>query len=95
MDNGYLILDVQSCPTLWNPIDCSPPGSSVYGIMQARILEWIAISLSTAPSTLRDWIQVSSISCGNRRVLYHQATWKAHKQKEGRHNKRNEKDDVK
>ena len=34
----------QSCPTLWDPVDCSPPGSSVHGILQARILEWVAIS---------------------------------------------------
>ena len=34
----------QSCPTLYNPMDCSPPGSSVHGILQARILEWVAIS---------------------------------------------------
>ena len=34
---------LQWCPTLWNPVDCSPPGSSVYGILQARILEWVAI----------------------------------------------------
>ena len=33
----------QSCPTLCNPIDCSPPVSSVHGILQARILEWVAI----------------------------------------------------
>ena len=36
----------QSCPTLCNPVDCSPPGSSVRGILQARILEWVAISFS-------------------------------------------------
>ena len=35
----------QSCPTLSNPMDCSPPGSSVHGLLQARILEWVAISL--------------------------------------------------
>ena len=34
----------QSCPTLCNPVDCSPPGSSIHGILQARILEWVAIS---------------------------------------------------
>ena len=34
----------QLCPTLYNPLDCSPPGSSVHGISQARILEWVAIS---------------------------------------------------
>ena len=37
----------QSCPTLCYPVDCSPPGSSVHGIFQARILEWVAISFST------------------------------------------------
>ena len=37
---------LQSCPTLCNPMDCSPPGSSVHGILQARILEWVAISFS-------------------------------------------------
>ena len=37
---------LQSCPTLWDPMDCSPPGSPVPGILQARILEWVAISFS-------------------------------------------------
>ena len=36
----------QSCPTFCDPMDCSPPGSSVHGILQARILEWVAISFS-------------------------------------------------
>ena len=36
----------QSCPALCNPVDCSPPGSSVHGILQARVLEWVAISFS-------------------------------------------------
>ena len=36
----------QSCPTLYDPVDCSPPGSCVHGILQARILEWVAISFS-------------------------------------------------
>ena len=49
----------QSCPTLCNPMDCSLPGSSVHGIFQARILEWIAISFSRS-SRPRDWTQVSS-----------------------------------
>ena len=39
---------LQSCPTLWDPIDGSPPGSPVPGILQARTLEWIAISFSNA-----------------------------------------------
>ena len=39
---------LQSCPTLWDPRDGSPPGSSVPGILQARIPEWVAISFSSA-----------------------------------------------
>ena len=50
-----------SCPTLCNPLDCSPPGSSVHGIFQARILEWVTISFSRRSSWLRDWTQVSCI----------------------------------
>ena len=38
----------QLCPTLWDPMDLGPPGSSIYGIFQARILEWVAISFSNA-----------------------------------------------
>ena len=41
---------LQSCPTLCNPMDCSPPGFSVHGILQARILEWVAVSFSGALS---------------------------------------------
>ena len=41
---------LQSCPTLCNPIDSSPPGSSLPGILQARILEWVAISFSKSLS---------------------------------------------
>ena len=41
----------QSCPTLSNPMDCSPPGSSVPGIFQARVLEWGAIAFSEAVCT--------------------------------------------
>ena len=51
----------QSCPTLCDPMDCSPPGSSVHGIHQARILEWIAISFSRGSSQPRDRTQVSHI----------------------------------
>ena len=40
----------QLCPTLCDPVDCSPPGSSVHGILQARILEWVAISFSKGSS---------------------------------------------
>ena len=40
------VLASQSCPTLCSPIDCSPPGSSVHGILQERILEWVAVPFS-------------------------------------------------
>ena len=48
------MLVAQSCPTLCDPMDCSPPGFSVYGISQARILEWVAISFSRGSSQPRD-----------------------------------------
>ena len=52
----------QSCPTLCYPMDCSPPGSSIRGIHQARILEWVAISFSRGSSQPRDRTQVSHIA---------------------------------
>ena len=55
----------QSCPTLWDPLDCSLPGFSIYGIPQAIILEWITISFSRGSSWLRDRTWVSRI--GGRR----------------------------
>ena len=51
----------QWCPTLCNPADCSPQGSSLHGILQAWILEWVAISFSRGSSWLRDRTQVSYI----------------------------------
>ena len=42
------VKSLQLCPTLCDPMDCSPPGSSIPGILQARILEWVAISFSDA-----------------------------------------------
>ena len=67
----------QSCLTLCDPMDCSPPGSSVHGILQARILEWVAISYSRGSSWPRDWTWVSCISCIGRQILHHCATWEA------------------
>jgi len=49
----------QSCLTLCNPMDCCLPGSSVYGIFQAIVVEWIAISFSSGSSWPRDWTRVS------------------------------------
>ena len=54
-------LVTQLCPTLHNPMDCSPPGSSVHGIPQARILQWVAIPFSRGSSRPRDQTQVSHI----------------------------------
>ena len=42
------------CPTIWDPMDCSPPGSSVHEILQARISEWVAISFSRGSSPPKD-----------------------------------------
>ena len=57
---GYSI--AQSSPTLWNPLDCSPPGSSAHGISQARIVEWVATASSRGSSWPRDWTHISWIS---------------------------------
>ena len=53
------VLVAQSCLTLCDPMDCSPPSSSVCEILQARILEWIAIPFSRGSSQPRNWRQVS------------------------------------
>ena len=49
----------QSCPTLSDPMDCSPPGSSVHGIFQARVLEWVAIAFSDNLSKLKKLLLMS------------------------------------
>ena len=56
------VLVAQLCPTLWDPVDYSPPGSSVHGILLARILEWVAISFFRGSSRPRGWTQVSYIA---------------------------------
>ena len=64
----------QSCLTLCDPMDCSPPAYSVHRISQSRILEWVAISPSKGSSQPRDrtWV-----SCIGRQILYHWATREA------------------
>ena len=52
----------QLCPALCDPMDCSPRGSSVHGILQARILEWVAMASSRGSSRPRDQTQVSCIA---------------------------------
>ena len=58
----WCVLHTQSCPTLCYPMDSSPPGSSVHGIFQTRILEWVAISFSRGSSQPRDQTWVSCIA---------------------------------
>ena len=58
-------------------MDCSPPGSSVHGILQARILEWVSMPSSRGSSWLMDRIHVSCGSWICRQILYCWATWKA------------------
>ena len=67
----------QSCPTLCNPMDYSPPGSSVHGILQTRILEWVAISFSRGSSWPRDRTQVFHIA-GRRFNLWPTGDYWAH-----------------
>ena len=68
---------LQLCPTLCDPIDCSPPGSSVHGVLQARILEWVAMSSSRGSSRPRDGTGVSYVSCINIWFFAISATWEA------------------
>ena len=63
---------VQLCPTLCDPTDCSPPRSSIHGILQARLLEWVAMLSSRGSSRPRNWTRVFHVSCISRQVLYHQ-----------------------
>ena len=56
------LLVAQSCTMLWDPMDCSLSGSSVYEISQTRILEWVAIPFSKGSSWPRDWTWVSYIT---------------------------------
>ena len=68
----------QSCATLWDPMDCSPPGSSGHGIYQARILDWVVIPFSRGSSQLRGRTPISYVSCIGRQILGHCATWEAY-----------------
>ena len=73
----WLCSVAQLCLALCNPMDWSPRGSSVHRIIEARILEWVAISYCRGSSRPRDLICVSCISCIGRQILYHWATWEA------------------
>ena len=68
--NGACVLNPFSCVQLCDAVFCSPPVSSVHGISQARILEWVAISFSRGSSQPRNWTCVSCVSCICRWSLY-------------------------
>ena len=70
-DDAGLCSATQSCLTLCNPMGYNPPGSSVHGIFQARILEWVAIPFSRGSSRPGDRTHFSCISCIGKQILYH------------------------
>ena len=65
---GVCVLVAQSCPSLCNPMDCSLPGFSVHGILQARILEWVAIPFCNG-SFPSQGLNPSLLHC--RQIIYH------------------------
>ena len=68
---------LQSCPTLCYPMDCSLPGSSVHGILQARILEWVAMSFSRGSSQPMDGTLVSMSPALSGGFFTTSTTWEA------------------
>ena len=68
---------LQLCPTLCNPMDCNPPGSSVHRTLQARILEWTAMPSSRESSQLRDRTLISYIPALADGFFTTSATWDA------------------
>ena len=68
---GMHAKSLQSCPTLCDPVDYSPPGSSVHGTLQARILTWVAMPSFRGSSQPRDWTHISYVFNVGMRVLYH------------------------
>ena len=71
----HICLVAKSCPTFCDPMDCSPSGSSVHGISQARTLEWVPIPSSMESSGHRDQTYISCII--GMQILHPQATWEA------------------
>ena len=78
-ENVLCARSLHLCPTLCDPMDCSPPGSSVHGILQARILEWVAISYSRgSPDLGMEPTSVTSPALVGA-FFTTRTTWKAHK----------------
>ena len=70
------VKSLQSCLTLWDPVDCSPQGSSVHGILQARILEWVAMLSSRGSSQPRSpTLQADSLPLGHQASHIHPPSW--------------------
>ena len=69
---------LQPCPTLCNPMDRRPPGSSVHEILQERILEWAVMPFSRGSSRPRNPTYVSCVYCITGRFFIHWATWEIH-----------------
>ena len=78
-------LVTQSCLTLHDHMNCSLSGSSVHGILQARILEWVAMLFSRGSSQPRDWTCVSYVSCTGRQALYNYDTHRFGEQRRERY----------
>ena len=73
INSGMCVCGARSCLALRDPMDCTP-GCSVYGIFQARTLEWVVSSYSRGSSQPRDWNRISWVSCIGRRILCRWAT---------------------
>ena len=71
----FVVWSLSCVQLFYDPMEESPPGSSVHGISQARILELVAISFSRRSSQHRDW---TCLSCIGRQILYHRATREGH-----------------
>ena len=66
-----VVWSLQSRPSLCDRMDCSPPGSSVHGVLQVRMLEWVAVPSSRGSARPRNGTRISYASCIGRWVLYH------------------------
>ena len=64
--------ELHSCPTLCDPMDYCPPGSSVHGILHTRLLEWVAVPSSGGSPQPSNWTHVLYVFCTDRQVLFHQ-----------------------
>ena len=71
------VLVSKSCPTLCDAMDCSPVGSSVHGILQERILEWVAMPSSRGSPQPRDQTHISYVSCVGRGFFTTSPIWEA------------------